>query len=134
MIREGHDVVIASRYQPQSQTYGVPWVRRLTSYAGSLLIRCLFPTRGVRDFTCGYRTYRADVLRFAMRQYGDHFVDQDGFECMVDILLKLRRLRVIFGEVPIILRYDLKQSGSKMRLLKTARSTLMLLLQRRCGG
>lgn len=133
MIREGCDVVIASRYQPQSQTYGVPWLRRFVSYAGAFLCRCVFPTQGVRDFTSGFRAYRANVLCEAVEQYGSHFVDQDGFQCMVDILLKLRRLRLIFGEVPMILRYDLKQDASKMKIMKTARLTLMLLLKRRFG-
>lgn len=134
MIREGYDVVIASRYHPEAQTYGVPLVRRFMSYAASFLFRCVFPTRGVHDFTCGYRAYRADVLRMAIGKYGSYFVDQDGFQCVVDILLKLRGMGLIFGEVPMILRYDLKQGKSKMKVIKTARSTLMLLLWRRFLG
>ncbi|MBI3620819.1 MAG: glycosyltransferase family 2 protein [Nitrospirae bacterium] len=133
MIREGCDVVIASRYQPQSQTYGVPVTRRFFSYAGSLLCRWVLPIQGVRDFTSGFRAYRADVLSRAVQQYGGDFLDQDGFQCMVDILFKLRRLRLIFGEVPMILRYDLKQGASKMNIMKTARETLMLLFKRRFG-
>ena len=134
MIREGYDVVIASRYHPEAQTYGVPLTRGFMSYAASLLFRCMFPTRGVRDFTCGYRAYRADVLRMAIGKYGHQFVDQDGFQCVVDILLKLRGLGLIFGEVPMVLRYDLKRGKSKMKVIKTARSTLMLLLRRRFFG
>jgi len=133
MIREGCDVVIASRYQPQSQTYGVPVTRRFISYAGSLLCRWVLPIQGVRDFTSGFRAYRADVLSRAVQQYGGDFLDQDGFQCMVDILFKLRRLGLIFGEVPMILRYDLKQDASKMNVMKTARATLLLLLKRRLG-
>ena len=52
---------------------------------------------------------------------------------MVDILLKLRKLPLIFGEVPLILRYDLKRGPSKMRLVKTSVSTLRLLWTRRLG-
>jgi dolichol-phosphate mannosyltransferase len=65
------------------------------------------PIRGVRDYTCGYRAYRGRVLRQAFQRYGDDFINQEGFQCMVDILLKLRKMDVIFGEVPLILRYDL---------------------------
>jgi dolichol-phosphate mannosyltransferase len=133
MIREGCDVVIASRYQPQSQVYGVPVTRRFISYAGSLLCRWLLPIQGVRDFTSGFRAYKANVLSRAVQQYGRDFLDQDGFQCMVDILFKLRRLRLVFGEVPMILRYDLKQDASKMNILKTSYATLMLLLKRRLG-
>ena len=58
---------------------------------------------------------------------------QAGFSIMVDILLKLRRMNVIFGEVPFILRYDYKEGSSKMNVPKTVRDTLALLWRRRFG-
>ncbi len=133
MIREGYDVVIASRYQSGSRIYGLGAGRRLISRAASLLMRVVFPTPGVSDFTCGYRAYRAEALQQAYREYGESLVDQDGFQCMVDILLKLRRLPLIFGEVPLILRYDLKRGNSKMRIARTTIKTLRLLWRRRFG-
>jgi dolichol-phosphate mannosyltransferase len=133
MIREGYDVVIASRYQRGSRVFGLGMGRRIISRAASLLMRVLFPTPGVSDYTCGYRAYRAEALEQAYRQYGESLVDQDGFQCMVDILLKLRKLPLIFGEVPLILRYDLKRGPSKMRVMKTAVKTLRLLWRRRIG-
>jgi dolichol-phosphate mannosyltransferase len=107
--------------------------RRFASRAASLLMRALFPTPGVSDYTCGYRAYRAEALQQAYGQYGDTLVDQDGFQCMVDILLKLRKLPLIFGEVPLILRYDLKRGQSKMRMMKTSVNTLALLWRRKLG-
>ncbi len=133
MIAEGYDVVIASRYQEGSRTVGVPVIRRALSWAGSMLFRVLLPIRGVRDFTCGYRAYRAEVVQQAIAEYGRSFVDQDGFQCMVDILLKLRSRPLIFGEVPMVLRYDRKLGSSKMPVARTAASTLSLLLRRRIG-
>lgn len=134
MIGEGYDVVIASRYQPESRVYGVPLARRALSRGASLLIRTLFPTRGVRDFTCGYRAYRASVLRRAVDRYREEFLNQDGFECMVDVLLKLRELDLVFGEVPLLLRYDRKGGKSKMVVGRTVRRTLALLVRRRLAG
>ena len=133
MIGEGYDVVIASRYRAESRVYGVPLLRRIMSRGASLLMRVAFPIRGVRDFTCGYRAYRADVLRRGVDRYQGQFVNQEGFQCMVDILLKLRPMRLIFGEVPLLLRYDRKGGESKMNIGRTARNTLMLLLRRRLG-
>lgn len=109
MIREGHDVVVASRYQPGARVFGLPFHRRLLSFGASLLFRIFFPTQGIRDFTSGYRAYRASVLRKALARYGQQFIEADGFQCMVDILLKLRNLEIVFGEVPMLLRYDQKQ-------------------------
>src|SRR6185503_14460433 len=133
MIAEGHDVVIASRYREGSRTVGVPLNRLALSHASSWLFRIVFPIRGVKDYTCGYRAYRARVLRESLARYGEGFFDQDGFQCMVDILLKLRRMHLIFGEVPIILRYDWKEGGSKMNVSKTVWDTLALLWRRRFG-
>ena len=133
MVREGYDVVIASRYQPGSRVHGLSLHRKIVSRAASILMRSLFPTTGVSDYTCGYRAYRAEALHQAYTQYGDDLVSQDGFQCMVDVLLKLRRLPLKFGEVPMVLRYDLKRGKSKMRLIKTAASTLRLLWMRRIG-
>jgi dolichol-phosphate mannosyltransferase len=130
-IREGYDVVIASRYQPGARVCGLSVGRRIISRAASLLMRALFPTPGVRDYTCGYRAYGARALRKAYARYGEALVDQEGFQCMVDILLKLRKLPLRFGEVPMILRYDLKRGASKMRLMKTSTGTLKLLWKRK---
>jgi dolichol-phosphate mannosyltransferase len=135
MIKEGHDVVIASRYQPGARVIGLTLHRRMISWVASKLMRVVFPIPGVRDYTCGYRAYRGAALAQAMRFYGDRFVDQEGFQCMVDILLKMRRMpNLVFGEVPLVLRYDLKQGESKMRLFRTVRKTLLLLFQRKLGS
>ena len=72
-------------------------------------------------------------MSLAVARYGSRFVDTEGFQCMVDILLKLRKLDVIFGEAPMILRYDLKRGASKMRVARTIRQTLSLLAKRRLG-
>jgi len=132
-IKEGNDVVIASRYRQGSLVRGVPLHRRFLSYAASLLMRALFPTHGVRDYTCGYRGYRGRVLKDAFSKMGGGLVSEDGFQCMVDILLKLRRMGAIFGEVPLILRYDLKGGASKLRVARTICNTLRLVLRRRLG-
>jgi len=132
-IREGNDVVIASRYQPGAHLKGVPRYRRALSWGASMLFRLAFPTRNVRDFTSGYRAYRAGTLRRAFDHYGDEFVAQSGFSCMVDILLKLRDLDAIMSEVPLILRYDLKPDVSKMLVMNTIRDTLVLAVRRRFG-
>src|SRR5215472_14855836 len=104
-IDAGCDVVIASRYRRGARVSGVPLHRRALSRGASWLIRLVFPTRGVRDFTCGYRAYRVAVLRRALAHHGDALITQDGFQCMVDMLLRLRALDVVFGEVPLTLRY-----------------------------
>ena len=130
-IREGNDVVIASRYREGSQVRGVPLYRRLLSRAASWLFRIFFPIRGVRDYTCGYRAYRADITKSLIERYGRQFISERGFSCMIDILLRFRERDVVFAEVPLVLRYDLKPGRTKMHVVETIFDTLRLLVRRR---
>lgn len=132
-LREGRDVVIASRYQSGARVLGVPPLRRLMSWGASWLFRLVFPIPGVRDYTCGYRAYRASVLQEAFRRYGEKLVSEAGFACMVEILLKLHKLGAIYGEVPLVLHYERKAGRSKMRIGRTVGHTLRLLLRYRFG-
>ena len=130
LIREGHHVVIASRYRPGARVRGVPFHRRILSRGASLLMIMLFPIKGVRDYTCGYRAYDMGLLQKVIAGSESDFFDQDGFQVMVDILLKLRREPdVIMGEVPLILRYDHKEGASKMDVGRTTRQTFGLMMR-----
>ena len=133
LIREGNDVVIASRYQRGAKIRGLSLYRQLLSYGAAVVFRASLPMQGVRDYTCGYRAYRAGLLKRAFLEYGDEFISEPGFSCMVDILLKLRKYDPIVEEVPLILRYDQKRSVSKMKVGKTIGQTMKLLVRRRLG-
>jgi len=133
-VLEGHDLVIASRFRDGARVVGLSWLRRLTSVGASLLMRFILPLKGARDYTCGFRVYRAELLKKAFEVYGASFIDQQGFQCMADILIKLRKLDPIVGEVPMILRYDLKKGSSSMKVGRTIVSTFRLLLVRRFGS
>jgi dolichol-phosphate mannosyltransferase len=128
---EGADVVIASRYRPGSRVVGLGPVRRLMSHGARVLYKSLLPVPGVRDYTCGYRAYRASVLRRALAVYGDALFEEAGFEAMADLLLKLAALGLRFAEVPLVLRYDRKGGASKMKVARTAWRSLRLMLRRR---
>jgi dolichol-phosphate mannosyltransferase len=132
-IREGNDVVIASRYREGSHVRGLKFRRRALSSAASWMFRIVFPTPGVRDYTCGYRAYRAGILAQLVEKHGQEFISERGFACMVDILLRLREQGAIFSEVPLVLRYDRKEGRSKMKVLPTVKETLSLLVRRRLG-
>lgn len=134
MIADGYDVVIASRYQPGSRVMGVPINRLWMTWGARWLFKFLMPIEGVRDYTCGYRAYRHTPLKHTIEFYGEEFVSEKGFSCMVDVLLKMRRFGFAMGEVPMLLRYDQKQGASKMRVAQTMMQTITLLLKRRFGG
>ncbi len=113
-LEHGHDVVIASRYRRGSRIAGVALHRQLLSLGAAMLFKTLHNCRGVLDYTCGFRGYRVGVLRRARLKYGERLIEERGFACMVELLLKLNRMGARMVEIPIDLRYDLKQSASKM--------------------
>ncbi len=131
-IDAGADLVIASRYQPGARIIGLSRSRERMSQAASWLFRFLFPLPGIRDYTCGYRAYRAALLRKIRAEFGC-FTTESGFTCMADILLRARRVGFNGTEVPLCLEYNLKATGSKMRVARTVRRTLVILLRRRFG-
>lgn len=122
----GCDFVIASRYRPGAQVVGVPWYRNLLSLGGRALFQVLFPTKGVRDYTSGARAYNAGLLQRMIERFGDDLVSEEGFSCMVDVLLKARSMDSKFGEVPLVLRYDFKPGLSKMSVFSNVWETLCL--------
>lgn len=130
VLGHGADVVIASRYSPGGAESGVPFLRRVLSAGIALLLRLRFGMAGVRDYTSGYRAYRAALLQGAAARYGDRLVETRGFAVMSEVLVKLRPLQPLVVEVPLRLRYDRKLGTSKMRLAHTIRDYLSLLYSR----
>jgi dolichol-phosphate mannosyltransferase len=131
----GRDVVIASRFRRGAEVHGVPALRRLYSRVMSIMFQIAFPIRGVRDYSCGFRAYRATKLQQAHDVYGDDFITEQGFACMVEILFQLDKLPgTRFGEVPFILHYDWKPTETKMRVGSTITDTLSVALRYRFGS
>ncbi|MGB9692643.1 MAG: glycosyltransferase family 2 protein [Candidatus Sumerlaeaceae bacterium] len=125
-----YDVVIASRFRDGSQELGVPWQRRLLSRGARWLFRVFLRLPDVTDYTCGYRAYRAALLRAAYDKYGERIVTRKGFACTDELLVHLSTLTKRMTEVPFVLRYDRKRGRSKLPLLRTVYETLKMLLFR----
>ena len=126
-------VVIASRFQPGAEWHGLSWDRLLFSYTVSWMFRIAWPLPNVRDYTCGYRAYRAGVIASAYERWGAMLVNEPSFACMPDVLWKVSRLKPRFSEVPLSLHYERKPGPSKMQVFRTIRRSLSLLVKRRIG-
>lgn len=130
-VADGADVVIASRFVDGGDDRTAPPFRRFLSRGAAATFRLALPLDGVRDFTSGYRAYRTSLLRRALDHYGDRLVEERGFACMVELLLKLRHCDPVVAEVPLVLRYDRKAGASKLRLRRTIGQYLTLLARDR---
>ena len=114
--REGFDVVIASRFEPGGGQMGVNSYRAFISRCANLFMKVFFPIRGLKEYSCGFRGYRAEKITEAIEFYGNNFIQLKGlgFTGTLEKLVKLKLIGAKFGEIPFILRYDQKQSASKM--------------------
>jgi dolichol-phosphate mannosyltransferase len=117
-FENGYDVVIASRYRDGSGIEGLSAFRRVLSYAASALVALVRPVYNVRDYSCGFRAYRASVIQQGFAVNGDDFVSERGFACMLEIAERLRE-NAAFVEVPFVLHYDAKRKASEIKVLPT---------------
>lgn len=116
MVRKGDDVVIASRFVPGGGQMGVSPYRAFISRGANLFMKVFFPIKGLREYSSGFRAYRAEIIQEAVRFYGNNFIQLKGlgFTCTLEKLVKLKLIGAKFGEAPFMLRYDQKASESKM--------------------
>jgi dolichol-phosphate mannosyltransferase len=133
-MTNGADVVIASRFQSGATVRGVPLLRRLMALGAVILFKLIHPVRNVWDYTCGYRAYRIGLLQNAAARFPGGLVEETGFACMVEVLLKLNASGARCAEVPLHLRYDLKPTASKMAVSSNMRRLLALLVRWRWRG
>jgi len=128
-IQNGYDVVIASRYAEGGNEIGLKKVRKILSGLASALLKVFFHIQNVTDYTSGYRAYSGQIIKTAKKYYGDNFITETGFTCMAEMLIKLSKVKASFGEVGLVLRYDLKKGKSKMGVLKTIFEYFYLILK-----
>jgi dolichol-phosphate mannosyltransferase len=130
-IGEGYDVVIASRFEEGGGAEGLTAYRTFISYCANLIMKLFFPIKGVKDYSCGFRAYRAETIQKAMNVFGNSFIDLKGigFTCTIEKLIRFRMLKARFVEVPFTLRYDKKFSESKMLSHITTLGYLVLILK-----
>lgn len=127
-LDEGFDVVIASRFLPGGGQMGVDPKRAWISRAANLFMKVFFPVKGVREYSCGFRAYRADIIQRAIKFWGNNFIQLKGlgFTGTLEKLIKLDLLGARITEVPFVLRYDQKRSRSQMILSRTTLGYLIM--------
>ena len=130
-LDDGADVAICSRFVDGGNDSTAPAYRRLLSRGAAALFLQVLRVDGVHDFTSGFRAYRVGLLARAARHWGERLIEEQGFACMVELLLKLRHCRPVIVEVPLVLQYDRKQGASKLRLGRTIRQYMTLLARDR---
>lgn len=116
MIKQGFDVVIASRFEPGGGQKGLSSYRKIISRLANIFMKIFFPIRDVKEYSCGFRAYRAELIKHALKVYGNNFIQLKGigFTCTLEKLIKLNLVGARFAEIPFVLKYNQKKSPSKM--------------------
>lgn len=117
-ILDNNDIVIASRYEIGARQVGVNIIRRFISYSAKVLLKKFFNIPNVKDYTSGYRAYKAEIIKKAKSFYKDNFVQEKDFVVQLEILYNLSKFNPKIVEVPLILRYEKKYGKSKLKIVK----------------
>ena len=135
-IRQGADLVVASRYAPGGKQYGLNPLRKVLSWGAGQVMTLFFPVSGLKDYSCGYRAYRASVLESTYLLYGENLIESRSFAGMVELLVKVVNYCKDVREIPFNLHYEKKQGKSKMRILATVMGyfTLIIRLKKEAWG
>lgn len=83
----------------------------------------------IKDFTSGYRCFKALTIKELFKTFGEKIIESNGFEVSFEILLKTLVCNFKVGEIPIILDYGLKNGQSKMNSLPTTFRYIRILLR-----
>ena len=80
---------------------GVTPYRAFISRCANLFMKCFFPIKGIREYSCGFRAYRAEKIIEAINFYGNDFIQLKGlgFTCTLEKLIKLKITGARFAEV-----------------------------------
>lgn len=122
------DIVIGSRYIANGRQLNVPFHRIILSKTANFLIKKTMKLP-VKDATSGYRCFKASTLKKLSIISKHNFIESKGFEVSLEILAKAFYCNPTVKEVPIMLDYSRKESGSKMKMIPTIKRYLTLLLK-----
>lgn len=125
----GAELVLASVHAGGRMVNVSPFRRTMSSAAGVLVRLALgLDARTVSSF---FRVYRVSILRAGIVRYGDRLIEEPGFACKAELLVKLSSLGARVEEVPVDLDGSLRIGESRMRILPTLRGYGRLMIRQR---
>lgn len=131
--RSGHDVVLASCYAPSGEVVGTNLLRTLLSATANLILQCTPGMPRVYTFSSFYRVHRGPFLSQALRAYNGRLIEEEGYVCVVEMLLKFGLMGGKICEVPLRLDGAKRKGPSKMKIMRTIRGYLELFMHATLG-
>lgn len=122
-----YDVVLSSPYQKGGKFIGISPHRKILSALANYLDELIFKL-GVKTTSSFYRAYRSSAIDKIIKKYNGNFISEDGFESVVEILIKLKSVKSTFMEVPAVVDWSKRVGKSKMKVIKNIKRHLKLYL------
>jgi dolichol-phosphate mannosyltransferase len=125
-LDEGYDVIFASPYAYGGKIVNTSAYRIFLSSVANLFIKELLGIHGLLTVSSFFRLYRVPALKKLQAVYGPGIVERRGFECMVEMTMKMMNLHLTISEVPMVLDTHARVGKSRMKILRTIRGYIDL--------
>lgn len=125
-IEEGYQVVLASPYMYGGGVINTTSLRVILSKIANQFVKEAMGVHGIFTTSSFFRLYRGEALLRLQRYYGPAVIERDGFECMLEVLIKMINLDMTISEVPMVLDTSLRVGRSKMKIGRTIRGYLAI--------
>lgn len=124
---EGYDVVLSSVYAYGGGIEGVETKRVFLSHCANAFSKLLLGLRGFHTLSSFFRLYSAVIIKRLQERFGPGIVEFQGFECMVELLLKLVLVQAKISEVEMRLDWSTRKGKSKMKICRALFGYMKLL-------
>lgn len=116
---EGYEVILASPYMYGGGIINTTPIRTFLSNMANVFVKEFLGIYGILTVSSFYRLYKGTVIRNLQDYYGPNILELAGFECMVEMLLKMIYLQTSISEVPLLLDTSFRVGKSKMKIIQT---------------
>ncbi len=125
--RLGYSLVLASVYAQGGGFDKTSFFRKLLSSFANLFFRFVFDIK-VLTLSSFYRVYSISVL-ISIKENNKQIISENGFICMLEILIKSINQNATIIEVPMILHSSKRSGKSKMKIFKTSIEYLKFMMK-----
>jgi dolichol-phosphate mannosyltransferase len=123
---EGFDVVLASPYLYGGGISNTTAYRVFLSHMANVFVKEGLGLHGIVTMSSFFRLYRGSAFLRLQAVFGPEIVQRVGFECMIELLLKIIYLNMTVSEVAMKLDTSRRAGKSKMKVARTALGYLTL--------
>jgi glycosyltransferase involved in cell wall biosynthesis len=128
---EGYDAVFASPYMYGGGILHTRPSRVILSHVANAFVKEFLGVHGLLTVSSFFRVYRGASLRRLQECYGERIIERDGFESMIEVVMKMMYLRLSISELPMVLDTTLREGRSKLNTTRTTLGYLALFRHKR---